>query len=131
MNIILEELFNGISQLESFKNTIQSLSESLKFLGILSFVLILLFIIIVAAVILAPTIISMNRKTKFRKIIIIANLITVLFFLVNFTLPLIIWALLFIVALMGKKELKTTIDIPTIIINTTSSQVNNRKSNRG
>jgi len=127
----LEELFNGISQLESFKNTIQSLSESLKFLGILSFVLILLFIIIVAAVILAPTIISMNRKTKFRKIIIIANLITVLFFLVNFTLPLIIWALLFIVALMGKKELKTTIDIPTIIINTTSSQVNNRKSNRG
>lgn len=126
----MDELFNGISQLESFKTAVQSLSQTLKFLGILSFVLILLIIIIVAVVILAPTLISIIRKTKLRKVIVMANIIGVFFFLFNFILPLIIWSILFIASLIGKKELKTNVDIPSIIINTSSSQVNNRKSNR-
>ncbi|QXE20959.1 hypothetical protein [Clostridium sp. 001] len=89
-----------------------------------------MIIIISTVVILAPTIVSTIRKTKHRKIIVITNIIVLFFFLINFTLPFIILAVLFIISLTGKKELKTTIDIPSIIINTSSSQVNNRKSTR-
>ncbi len=126
----VDALFSGISQLESLKDMAQSISESLKFLGILSFILVLLFVIITAVIVLAPTLISIIRRTRLRKIIFIANIISIFFFGVNFALPFIIWAVLVIAALIGKREIKTGIDIPTIIINTSSSQIENVKTNR-
>ena len=122
----MDELTNLIIQSESLKSAIESLAESLRFLGMLSFVVLLAAIVITAVVVLAPTLIAIIRKTRIRKIIIITNVLSLFLFLINFILPLIVWGIIFIIALTGKKETAANVEMPAIIINTSSYKSNNQ-----
>ena len=89
-----------IYSLREGTNLIENINEAIRLLGILAIVLIL----IIGFVFFLPTIIASLRHIKLRAFVCVVNVIGISTFFLSFYIPIIIWLVLMIVALVGKKE---------------------------
>ncbi len=94
-------LFYFIRLLTSGESVPEAIQELFQVAGIMT----IAFVLLLGFVYFLPTIISGLRKTKLRWIIFILNVVFIVVLFFNLILPLVIWLVLMVLAITGKKDM--------------------------
>lgn len=116
MNVELYQPFSATEQL------IHSIRDMFAALGILA----LVFVLILGLIYFAPTIIASMRNIRLKALVCIVNVGTIPLFFVRMWLPAILWLVLMILSIVGKRK-RPDSDLPNITIQTGTWTTNDRR----
>ncbi len=75
-----------------------------------------IMIILIVLVYFLPAVIALIRKTKMRLLICILNVLSIATFFTKIYVPIVIWLVIMLLAIIGKRDVRTRNNLPDIVI---------------